>query len=240
MIDEVVVAQINASSVSKWLACAKRAEHDMEMPEERDSWISVNTVVGSMLHAKLGNQEYIPPNQVTWTKDIPTMRAAHARAGLMRSAAEGVLAGYELIEAERRLEILISHKATDTSIRIVGVIDLVMNNRSGGLSIIEVKTGKRPPASSMTQLAVQCWLWSQLEEREIEEVGVLWTSGRNAEAQYQKRDFEQMAIQGKGLLASIRRQIYAPDTLATPSQITCSSCRLKGSCDLAWKDEGTG
>ena len=236
--DYQIIAQINASGVSAWLSCAQKAEYDMDFPDKTLKAISVNTVVGNIVHYKLsGEDEYQPPEYICYSNELPTLRAAYAKAGVLTQAIRNELDWREIIDTEVRQEIFLADRETETRIKIVGIIDLVVDEGTAAPIIYEIKTGVHRPASAMTQLAVQTLLWDKLTEKKLEQVRLLWASGsrgRGVFVECQSRDYSEMVAAGKRIILHIQNMINR-GSIATPSQITCSNCRLREDCAVAWK-----
>ena len=238
MTDYDTIAQLNASSIRAWMSCAKRAEYDMDNPEDIKIAVPATLVVGNLVHSGISGHKYIMPEFIEYTGGLTTTRAIMALAAGMEDKIKAFISNCEIIETEIRMEIFVVDHGSKTKIKVVGIIDLLLQNEAGNKIIVEVKTGKRTPSSALQQLAIQSWLWESLKQGEEElptESWVLWMpANHNAEIECQKRDFLTLADEGKHLINHVKRNIVA-GCLPCPSMTMCSACRIKQECNMAWK-----
>ena len=150
---------LRPSQAKNWQACSKMAAHHALLPID-DSTTHVGAYVGNLVHAKLTGHVYTEPQFIVFDEVTRNRQEAQRHADALFADATLGLDNNDL-EVERR-EVSMKRTVTvgEADVTVEGSLDLVCRQvRGKSLALLDLKTGRRPPASVFVQIALYAWLW---------------------------------------------------------------------------------
>ena len=167
---------LRPSQAKNWQACSKMAAHHALLPID-DSTMKVGAYVGNMVHAKLTGHVYEEPQFVVFDELTRNRQEAKRQAQELYAHALTALDDNDLEVESREISMKKTVTVGEADVTVEGSMDLLCRSvRRRTLAIIDVKTGRRPPASVFAQISLYCWLWDGPEHEWADEAGYLYVA----------------------------------------------------------------